>query len=157
MNARLKKNLVKIFGIAVLVAAAGFYGMTRENAFQKAAAMNMVGNAQLKFSKSSYQLSFQKLSKLDESKIETELKKIHQITEKISATSISQNGEIMITLAKSIDNNIVLVVFKNQQIQMIQKVLAFTDNRIDFQYGTIEFLPEQKQKLAYSANIELEF
>ncbi len=157
MNARLKKNLVKIFGIAVLVAAAGFYGMTRENAFQKAAAMNMVGNAQLKFSKSSYQLSFQKLAKLDESKIETELKKIHQITEKISATSISQNGEIMITLAKSIDNNIVLVVFKNQQIQMIQKVLAFTDNRIDFQYGTIEFLPEQKQKLAYSANIELEF
>ncbi len=157
MNARLKKNLVKIFGIAVLVAAAGFYGMTRENAFQKAAAINMVGNAQLKFSKSSYQLSFQKLAKLDESKIETELKKIHQITEKISATSISQNGEIMITLAKSIDNNIVLVVFKNQQIQMIQKVLAFTDNRIDFQYGTIEFLPEQKQKLAYSANIELEF
>ena len=157
MDARLKKNLVKIIVIVVLVTAAGFYGMTRENAFQKAAAINMVGNAQLKFSKISYQLSFQKLAKLDESKIETELKKIHQITEKISSTSISQNGEIMITLAKSIDNNIVLVVFKNQQIQMIQKVLAFNDNRIDFQYGTIEFLPEQKQKLAYSANIELEF
>jgi hypothetical protein len=157
MKARHVKILAKLIGILFLIGAAGIYSITRENISQKAAAVNMVGHAQLKFSKSSYQLSFQRLSKLDESKIETELKKIHQITEKISATSISQNGEIMITLAKSIDNNIVMVIFKNQQIQMIQKVLAVNDNRIDFQYGTIEFLPEQKQKLAYSANIELEF
>lgn len=140
----------------MLVAISSLYIGQRENLTQKASLMNLTGLARLKFSKNNYQLEFKKLSVLDETKINTELKKIHQITEKITDTAISTNGEIMITLAKSIDANIVLVVFKNQQIQMIQKINSLTEKSIDFQYGSLEFLPENTKILA-SQNIELEF
>lgn len=138
------------------MAVSAFYMTTHENIFKKAGSLHLTGNANLKFSKANYTLFLKKLSSLDEVIVENELKKIHQIAEKISTTSISNNGDIMITLAKSIDNNIVLVVFKNQQVQMIQKVLKLSENKIEFQYGELVFSPES-QKLAYSQNIELEF
>lgn len=151
-----KNRIFKFLGILMLVAISSLYIGQRENLTQKASLMNLTGLARLKFSKNNYQLEFKKLSVLDETKINTELKKIHQITEKITDTAISTNGEIMITLAKSIDANIVLVVFKNQQIQMIQKINSLTEKSIDFQYGSLEFLPENTKILA-SQNIELEF
>lgn len=168
----MRLRFFKILGILTLMATSLFYMSRHENIFQKASLINLTGPAQLRFSKNKYQLKFQKLSSLDELKIETELKKIHQITEKISQTSISSTGEIMITLAKSMDNNIVLVIFKNQQIQMVQKVLRVTDQTIAFQYGEIEFFKENKPatqpvgqaatqpetpQLASGQNVELEF
>lgn len=159
----MKRQLINYFGIFVLVTVSAFYITTRENIFQKAAQINLTGNAVLRLSKSSYQLNFQKLSKLDESKIDAELKKIHQITEKITTTSIStqtsNKDEIMLVLAKTIDQNIVLVLFKNQQIQMIQKVLSFTKSHVEFQYGQLDFSTEENptEQLAYSQNIELDF
>ncbi len=152
----MRDRLSKFFGIFMLAAICLFYVSTRENSFQKASHFNLTGHANLKFSKTSYNLFFKKLSALDESVIEANLKKIHQICTKISSTTISNNGEIMITLAKSIDDTVVLVVFKNQQVQMIQKVLKLSENKIEFQYGELVFSPES-QKLAYSQNIELEF
>jgi hypothetical protein len=155
----MKRRMTKILGIIALAAVAFIYMNTKETLSMKALKMNMTGNAQLRFSKTSYNLGFQKLSTTDEAVIDSELKKIHQIQEKITSTSISNNGEIMITLAKSIDQNIVLVVFKNQQIQMIQKVTNMSENKIDFQYGSIDFQAQdlENEKIAYSQNVELEF
>ncbi len=155
----MKSKLSKILGILALLTVAFVYMNSKEDLSTKAFKMNLTGNAQLRFSKTSYNLGFKKLTSTDEDFIDSELKKIHQIQEKITSTSISNNGEIMITLAKSIDQNIVLVVFKNQQIQMIQKVLNMTENKIDFQYGSIDFSKEypENEKIAYSQNIELEF
>lgn len=155
----MKSRLYKFLGLLTLAAVAIVYMNWKEDLSLKAIKMNLTGNAQLRFSKTSYNLGFKKLSALDESAIDAELKKIHQIQEKISTTSISDNGEIMITLAKSIDQNVVLVIFKNHQIQMIQKVLNLSENSIEFQYGSLQFLPENldHQKIAYSQNIELEF
>lgn len=155
----MKSKISKILGILALLTVAFVYMNSKEDLSTKALKMNLTGNAQLRFSKASYNLGFQKLTSTDEDFIDSELKKIHQIQEKITSTSISNNGEIMITLAKSIDQNIVLVVFKNQQIQMIQKVLNMTDHKIDFQYGSIDFLAQdlENEKIAYSQNVELEF
>lgn len=155
----MKSKISKIFGILALITVAFVYMNSKEDLSTKALKMNLTGNAQLRFSKVSYNLGFQKLTSTDEDFIDSELKKIHQIQEKITSTSISNNGEIMITLAKSIDQNIVLVVFKNQQIQMIQKVLSLTEHKIDFQYGSIDFSTEnvENEKIAYSQNVELEF
>ncbi len=152
----MRRRLLKFFGIFLLTTICLLYISTRENSFQKAAQINLTGNANLKFAKTSYNIFFKKLSLLDEAVVESELKKIHQITEKISSTSISNAGDIMITLAKSMDNSVVFVVFKNQQIQMIQKVLKLSENKIEFQYGEITFSQESGQ-LAYSQNVELEF
>jgi hypothetical protein len=153
----MKANILKILGISVLITAVSIYGSRRENSFQKASLMKLTGNAELRFSKTKYNTNFKTISVLDEIQINNSLKSIHQITEKISKTVISNSGDVMLTLAKSVDNDIVVVVFKNQQIQMIQKVLKLTETRIEFQYGAIEFLPEDSVKLAYSSNIELEF
>lgn len=155
----MKSKITKILGILALITVAFVYMNSKEDMSTKALKMNLTGNARLHFSKASYNLGFQKLTSTDENFIDSELKKIHQIQEKITSTSISNNGEIMITLAKSIDQNIVLVVFKNQQIQMIQKVLKMTENKIDFQYGSIDFSTEnlENEKVAYSQNVELEF
>ena len=155
----MKSKISKIFGILALITVAFVYMNSKEDLSTKALKMNLTGNAQLRFSKASYNLGFQKLTSTDEDFIDSELKKIHQIQEKITSTSISNNGEIMITLAKSIDQNIVLVVFKNQQIQMIQKVLNMTENKIDFQYGSLDFSQNdlENEKIAYSQNVELEF
>ena len=161
----MKTRIYKIFGILALAVVVLFAVNSKESLSTKALKINLTGNAELRFSQAKYNLGFQKLSSLDEAFVDSELNKIHQIQEKITSTSISKNGEIMITLAKSIDQNIVLVIFKNQQIQMIQKVLSLSDNKIDFQYGSIEFSEfsefsndaSQTEKLADSQNIELEF
>jgi hypothetical protein len=155
----MKSKISKILGMLALITMTFVFIDSKEKLSTKALKMNMTGNARLHFSKASYNLGFQKLNPSGEDFIDSELKKIHQIQEKLTSTSISNNGEIMITLAKSIDQNIVLVVFKNQQIQMIQKVLNMTDHKIDFQYGSIDFSKEnpENEKIAYSQNVELEF
>ncbi len=153
---RVNNRIFKFLGILILVAVSSLYIGQRENLTQKASVLNLTGQARLKFSKNNYHLDFKKVSASDEIKINSELKKMNQISEKISDTSISSNGEIMITLAKSIDENIVLVVFKNHQIQMIQKINSFNEKLIEFQYGSLEFLAEDT-KIAASQNIELEF
>lgn len=153
----MKASILKILGISLIVVAAGAYGSRQENVFQKASLMSMTGNAELRFSTTKYTTSFNTISALDEIQISNAMKTVHQITEKISKTVISNSGDVMLTLARTVDNDIVIVVFKNQQIQMIQKVLKLTDTKIEFQYGAIEFLPQDSIQLAYSSYIDLEF
>ena len=156
MRFEIRKHLSQFLGLLALIAICFFYVSKQDTLFHQAKKMNLVGNVNLKFAKSSYNLSFKKLSSLDEAVVESEIKKIHQISEKISATSISNNGDLMITLVKTIDDSVALVVFKNQQIQMIQKVLKMSENKIEFQYGELVFNLEP-QKIAYSQYVELEF
>ena len=48
---------------------------------------------------------------------------------------------------------------KELPIQMIQKVTNMSENKIDFQYGSIDFQAQdlENEKIAYSQNVELEF
>jgi hypothetical protein len=156
----MSRRLFKILGILLLTVVCMNYVTRQENLFQKASNLKLTGPAHLKFTRHSYNLNFKKLSDLDEIYVDSEIKKIHQISRKLTATSISNNtsndGEIMITLAKSIDDTIVLVIFKNKQIQMIQKISNFTEDKIEFQYGELIF-SEKPLKLSGNQNVELEF
>ena len=146
----------KWLGLIVFSFLAVALSTAKENQFQKASKYSLNRPAMLQMSKVSYQVQFQNLSSLDETKVDQLLGQIHQIEKRISKSVISHNGEIMMTLAQTIDDNLVLVIFKNQQIQMIQKVKSFDENKIEFQYGKVIF-HDAKTQLALSQNIELEF
>jgi len=147
---------LKWLGLILFSFLAVALSTVKENQYQKAAKYTLNRPALLQMSKVSYQIQFQNLSSLDETKVDQLLGQIHQIEKRISKSVISHNGEIMMTLAQTIDDNLVLVIFKNQQIQMIQKVKSLDENLIEFQYGKVVF-QDAKVQLALSQNIELEF
>lgn len=144
------------FGILVMIAFASYFLGVREDIFVQAANFNMDGVISLQLERSTHHVKFHQLSPTDEIKITKELIKVHQIQEKVSGTYISENGEIMMTLAKSTDQNLILVVFKNQQIQMIQKVTEIEDRTLKLAYGSLTVQPEKVQ-VALSQSVEFEF
>lgn len=152
----MKTLSLKWLGLVLFSFLAVALSTVKENQYQKAAKYTLNRPALLQMSKVSYQIQFQNLSNLDETKVDQLLGQIHQIEKRISKSVISHNGEIMMTLAQTIDDNLVLVIFKNQQIQMIQKVKSLDENLIEFQYGKVVF-QDAKVQLALSQNIELEF
>lgn len=152
----MKTLSLKWLGLILFSFLAVALSTAKENQYQKAAKYTLNRPALLQMSKVSYQIQFQNLSNLDETKVDQLLGQIHQIEKRISKSVISHNGEIMMTLAQTIDDNLVLVIFKNQQIQMIQKVKSLDENLIEFQYGKVVF-QDAKVQLALSQNIELEF
>ena len=152
----MKTLSLKWLGLVLFSFLAVTLSTVKENQYQKAAKYTLNRPALLQMSKVSYQIQFQNLSNLDETKVDQLLGQIHQIEKRISKSVISHNGEIMMTLAQTIDDNLVLVIFKNQQIQMIQKVKSLDENLIEFQYGKVVF-QDDKVQLALSQNIELEF
>lgn len=152
----MKTQSLKWLGLILFSFLAVALSTVKENQYQKAAKYTLNRPALLQMSKISYQIQFQNLSNLDETKVDQLLGQIHQIEKRISKSVISHNGEIMMTLAQTIDDNLVLVIFKNQQIQMIQKVKSLDENLIEFQYGKVVF-QDAKVQLALSQNIELEF
>ncbi len=152
----MKTLSLKWLGLILFSFLAVALSTVKENQYQKAAKYTLNRPALLQMSKVSYQIQFQNLSSLDETKVDQLLGQIHQIEKRISKSVISHNGEIMMTLAQTIDDNLVLVIFKNQQIQMIQKVKSLDENLIEFQYGKVVF-QDAKVQLALSQNIELEF
>ena len=152
----MKTLSLKWLGLVLFSFLAVTLSTVKENQYQKAAKYTLNRPALLQMSKVSYQIQFQNLSNLDETKVDQLLGQIHQIEKRISKSVISHNGEIMMTLAQTIDDNLVLEIFKNQQIQMIQKVKSLDENLIEFQYGKVVF-QDDKVQLALSQNIELEF
>lgn len=143
-------------GILVMVAFAGYFLGVREDIFVKASNFNMNGIVSLRLSRSTHHVQFHQLSATDEIKITKELIKVHQIQEKVSGTYISANGDLMMTLAKSTDQSLILVVFKNQHIQMIQKVTDIEDRTLKLAYGEVTVQPEKVQ-MALSQNVEIDF
>lgn len=152
----MKRKLIRYTSLSLFLLLGLLFSTHEESSLQKAIDYPLNRTATLQFDRSSYHLKFNYLNELDEMKIDSELQKIHQIDHKITKSVFSHSGNIILTLAKTIDDQLVLVMFKNQQVQMIQRIKKLDDQVIEFQYGQIVFSQNpEKMALSMPSNIEI--